>query len=291
MIPCTCVPVILSILANVARCSQLLEVLLELNDSLYLSPNLRYHLSAPGDPDYVPPQARDRPQDRAQIERARIALEEARQSLSRGATSREAYRALEQRVRDANIFAPHTEYAILAQIQPPETQAKLDRPESEAACDTALGYFTPEHETEYYLALDAKLGDRAAELELDRAPEKPSFAERERDAAMRNPTSVYNWLRRNQPQIFLQDNEVASEKSASKPANVRTSKRPPVSARREEEMYDEDGIALDLGPAPKNKRKRDEDTGYRPKGGSSRPRKRKDDASKRAAKRSSGVGA
>ena len=68
-------------------------------------------------------------------------------------------------------------------------------------------------------------------------------------------------------------------------------------------MYDEDGIALDV-PAPsatKAKRKRDEDTGYRPKGGRSGSSKKKKAApaaetessysGRRASKRGSGVGA
>ena len=42
------------------------------------------------------------------------------------------------------------------------------------------------------------------------------------------------------------------------------------------EIVDEDG--MDVEPTPKGKRKRDDDTGYRPKGGSSRSKKKKDDS-------------
>ena len=133
--------------------------------------------------------------------------------------------------------------------------------------------------------MDAKLGDETAALQLSRAPEKPSFADRERDASLRSSVSVYNWLRKNQPHIFLQDNENASEKSTSRPSNVRTSKRVSTQHRKDDDTHDEDGSIKDAGASSggsKGKRKRDEDTSYRPKGGSSRSsRKRKDDGTKR----------
>ena len=94
--------------------------------------------------------------------------------------------------------------------------------------------------------------------------------------AVRNPVSVYNWLRKHQPQVFLQDNELNSEKPA-KTTGSRTSKRASVAIKQEPELYDDDGIAIDMGATPRGKRKRDDDGGYRPKGGNSRPAKRKKD--------------
>ena len=133
--------------------------------------------------------------------------------------------------------------------------------------------------------------------------------EEEREVALRNPVSVYNWLRRNQPQVFLQDKEAGlgdktnggkadttpSEKAAaattttSKPARG-TAKRASSAANKSMadapplEYMDDDGVlhggaaetstpvaaaAAAAASGSKGKRKREEDPGYRPKGGSS----------------------
>lgn len=204
---------------------------------------------------------------------ARAALKEAKTELANGNLSRKAYLQVQESIKQNTEFAPAMQYRDLCKVPHTPTTA----PDAEKITDGVerkLGYFTPEHETEYYLALDAKLGDEAAALQLERIPDPPTFAEREKDANTRNPASVHNWLRRNQPQT-LQDPEVASEKSTSRPSNQRASKRAPAQ-RKDEETLDEDGG--DAEPTPKNKRKRDEDTGYRPKGGTSRSKKKKEES-------------
>lgn len=173
-----------------------------------------------------------------------------------------------------------------------------------------------------------------------------SISTTSRDFALRNPVSVYNWLRKNAPKTFLQDNETGEEKKerghsgekhsrkAHRPADeddddddTRTPARKATGAGRkpsgesgrasigaarvkgerapkterapkrskavsgkvkrqsmDESMYDLDdelGVqaANARSSATKGKRKRvavDDDTGYRPKGGSSRrPTKRR----------------
>ena len=116
----------------------------------------------------------------------------------------------------------------------------------------------------------------------------------ERELEFENPVSVYNWLRQNEPKIFLQDGEPASliEKAATKPGALRgAGKRavlPAPSKPDAFEIVEEDGLGYDTsigvvphakgreGSAAKRKRNStEEDTGYRPKGGSSRPAKRK----------------
>lgn len=210
---------------------------------------------------------------------ARTALKEAKAELASGNLSTSAYRQVEESIKRNKEFAPSMQYSSLCKV-PHTSVTAQDQEKGANGLERKLGYFTPEHETEYYLALDAKLGDEAAALQLERIPDPPTFAEREREASIRNPASVYNWLRRNQPQT-LQDHEAASEKSVSRPSNARTSKRAPTQRKDEDkEMYDEDG--MDVEPTPKNKRKRDDDTGYRPKGGSSRPKKKKEEGASSA---------
>ncbi|KAL2009208.1 hypothetical protein VTN00DRAFT_7402 [Thermoascus crustaceus] len=276
---------------------QLLEVLLEFNESLHVPPHLRYDLSVPGEPTALRSSDEEITPASYDVASAKAALKEARAELASGEITPNDYRRLEEAVKRSKAFAPATQYTSLLQV-PHTAPAPTEKP-TDDDLDTTLGYLTPEHETEYYLAMDAKLGDAQAALQLSRAPEKPTFADREREAALRNPVSVYNWLRRNQPQVFLQDNELASEKSGSRPTNLRSSKRASTQVRKEEvqDMYDEDGILLDIGPTPgssRGKRKRDEDTGYRPKGGSGRGgRKKKEDGTyngRRVSKRSSGAG-
>lgn len=279
--------------------SQLLEVLLEFNDSIHVSPQLRYELTAPGErPSRLPSPAQDDGNlPPFTTETADRVLAEARAELSAGEITAEDYQRYENAVKRSKAFQPAVKYSVLLQ-QPHTPASKSHVYDDHEHPATTLGYMTPEHERDFYLLTDAGLGDPDAVLQLSQSSDKPSPADREREASLRNPISVYNWLRRNQPQIFLQDNEVAAEKpTASKPANVRSSKRKSTQVssppRREEDMYDEDGIALEIDQAPsgsKNKRKRDDDTGYRPKGGTSgRSSKKKKDDGKRS-KRSSAVG-
>lgn len=249
----------------------MLEVLLEFNDSLHVSPDVRFDLSMPTDPPLLPTAEQEIVPLINDATLAKQAWKEAKAGLTAGSIDTSAYRIIEDNIKRNKAFAPAQQYSTLSQTHHITTDAVEKKPDND--CERQLGYFTPEHETEYYLALDAKLGDEAAATQLARIPDRPTFAERERDLSMRNPASVYNWLRRNQPQT-LQDNEIASEKSASRPSNQRSSKRAPAQ-RKDEDLYDEDGT--EAQPTPKNKRKREEDTGYRPKGGSSRSKKKKEE--------------
>ncbi|KAK1828169.1 IEC3 subunit of the Ino80 complex, chromatin re-modelling-domain-containing protein [Podospora conica] len=140
-------------------------------------------------------------------------------------------------------------------------------------------------------------------------PVKDGSLSHSRDFQLRNPTSVYNWLRKHAPKTFLQDAEAhghggggADEDHAPAPTSTRGGRgkgeRGPrgggstrgkrggkaaaaAAAARAELHHHEDGdetMALygEGTPTAKGgKRKRgsaaDDDPGYRPKGGSSRP--------------------
>lgn len=84
-----------------------------------------------------------------------------------------------------------------------------------------------------------------------------------RDFLVKHPHSAYNWLKVNAPQVFLQGEDEARKER--KGAGGRGKKK----AKDDEGSGEEDE---GLG----RKRKRDDgDAGYRPKGGGSRPAKRK----------------
>jgi hypothetical protein len=277
---------------------------MEFNDSLHIPPQLRYDLSVPGERRSLPsPESDDASPSFYDAATAKAALSEARTELASGEISPESYRRLEDAVKRSKTFQPAIKYTSLMDVPhstpPPTTSDQLSQ---DGNLETNLGYLTPEHENKFYATMDARMGDPSAAQQLSQLPEKPSLAERGRDAALHSSISVYSWLRRNQPQIFLQDHENASEKSGSRPAHLRSSKRQSIQARgpaaKEEDVYDEDGILVDAGPTPANskgKRKRNEDTQYRPKGGSNRPSRKKKEpdanyGSRRTSKRSSGVG-
>lgn len=135
----------------------------------------------------------------------------------------------------------------------------------------------------------------------------------QRDFALRNPTSVYNWLRKHAPKTFLQDGEHdrengedghgpgsgrrgkgggGGERAARGTGSVRSKRASAAHGRAAvasaaaaesfEDLDDEYGYGGGGAMTPstvgaKGKRKRvvDDDPGYRPKGGSSRPAKKK----------------
>ncbi|KAL4792280.1 IEC3 subunit of the Ino80 complex, chromatin re-modelling-domain-containing protein [Aspergillus venezuelensis] len=275
---------------------QLLEVLLEFNDSVHVAPRLRYDLDLPGDEDTRPTSEGQPSYDDPAS--ATSLLRNAKDNLANGNITAESYQKVEEGVKRGSAFAPLSRYSELMRV-PHSGPAPEDQEPSnhlDGLSSNNLGFLTPEHETEYYLATDARLGDMSAAVQLTRVPEKPSLLEREREHALRSPVSVHHWLRKNHPNVFLQDNENASEKSASRPSNLRTSKRAPAASRKDEDTHDEDSVMMESGPASgasKTKRKRDEETTPRGKAGGGRSsRKKKDDSastSKRPSKRSSGV--
>ncbi|BCR91672.1 uncharacterized protein ACHE_70515S [Aspergillus chevalieri] len=274
-----------------AQNDQLLEVLLEFNDNLHLSPSLRFGLDAPDDTPSLPTPEREFPAF-DDSESATVALRSAKADLEAGRIMPDDYRDLEDAVKRGRAFAPEKQYTSLLKVPHTASQAEEEYNAGNGNTSESLGYFNPDYENEYYLGIDARLGDGSAALQLERIPKKPAPSDRDSEVAVRNPVSVYSWLRREQPSIF-RDDDNASEKSGLRPSNQRSSKKA-QQARKEED--DEDSASIDTVPASnsKNKRKRDDDTGYRPKGGSSRSRKKKDDggaSSRRASKRASGVGA
>ncbi|EDN06945.1 hypothetical protein I7I51_05688 [Histoplasma capsulatum] len=274
---------------------QLLEALLELNSSIRVPPKLRYNLDLPGSklPRVGSPDPEHHQQESYDIETAREALRVAKARLLAGEIKPDQCRRLEESLLRSENFAPAVHYSSLLKV--PHTTSS--RPAMECDVDSNLGFLSPEHEIEYSAALDA-----ATCGEPRPTGKSVSAASRDREAAVRNPVSVINWLRKHQPQVFLQDADAAaSEKPPPRSNNPRSSKRASTHTRKEEDVYDEDGILIDTplggggggvsGGGTRGKRKRDEDGGYRPKGGSGgRSRKKKEDAPKRA-KRSSAAGA
>lgn len=131
-----------------------------------------------------------------------------------------------------------------------------------------ITYLTADQLDDYLDDADASLGAAPPAP----APQHPA----PHDVALRNPNSVYNWLRKNEPKVFLQDNE-GSEKSQGKPGSLRgAGKRAslPAPAKPDAlEFVEEDGLGYDAslaGPvSAKGKRKREDgdDSTYHPSKG------------------------
>lgn len=145
--------------------------------------------------------------------------------------------------------------------------------------------------------VDTYLTEIDAHLDLKLKPTVPPPATDPRKSAtnfaLRNPTSVYNWLRRHAPKTFLQDMDKEKDKdreknddeggsSKRKSGAARGAKRQSAAHRKEAgepTEWDEEAAAGGDGRpsfgSARGKRKRDDDGGYRPKGGASRPTKRR----------------
>lgn len=280
--------------------SQLLDLLLDVNESNRIPPHVRYDLRSPT-PDAlaVPALEPDRPPGGSYdaIE-ARAALEDLKVDLTTGQITPRSYSELEASLLDimnkpkilAHLDAtPHT---TLESVLPDNLPSDLDE-------DTPTGYLSPVHEDEFLSNLDVTLGDGP----LDSGPvfplplAKTSARDKEKDALLRNPVSVYNWLRKHHPQVFLQDESSSDRpapkhapKPSPKPSNpTKSSKRISAVPKQEQEILDEEGYLVEgnLDVPVKAKRKR-EDEPYRPKGGSSRPTKKKKTSGGTAMKRSMG---
>lgn len=259
--------------------SQLLDLLLEFNSSIHIPPSRRFKLDLPSDYERGIKQPDHGPILNVDAATASERLTEAKERLLAGTITADECKQLEESMLRGDHLAPRHDFATLLNA--------LHHPDhppcsSDDDLDSTLGFLTPDHEMEYIANMDSGHGI------IYSARERRTSVEREREVQIRNPLSVYNWLK-NRAHLLNQQQDAAEQaaaESSSKPSRTTANRnvkraREPV---REEDMYDEDGIALEV-PAPstgKGKRKRDEDGGYRPKGGSGGRPKKKDGSGKRA---------
>lgn len=298
--------------ADGVNLSQVLDLLLEVNDGYSRLPSrYRFDISSPTpEASAVPPLEPDqlKPDNKNQ---SAIKID-----FSKG------YPDKLPRSLKALCTLPHTtlESCISENLLPDDLES-----------DEPTGYYSPTHEATYLAQLDTSLGlstvvDDLSVPSVLKAVDKDKDKDKERQKQheLHNPVSAYNWLRKNQPQVFLQDHEdggapaarVTKEKNTAakaltpkprvspKPPAARGTKRARESTIKKEEqdiVLDEDGTILggggldELAPptSARGKRKRDrgdDDNAYRPKGGSSRaPKKKKQRTSGADKERGSGT--
>ena len=252
---------------------QILELLHDLNHMPQIPVNLRYDLtSADVDPKKTNGEAVE-----LDFEQAEITLKNARLAMQSGELAMEQYKSLKESLLQNSALAPSRSYEALRTQFEHEESGSDHTGDITSADPSQVGYPSAKQEERYLTEIDDYLTGKRNHPR----PHATSGSHREkvseRDLQLRNPVSVYNWLRKHQPQVFLQDHDKDIEKKeksrSSKRASTNTVKQEPEDV----ELYDEDGIAIDYGAPSKGKRKRmeDGDTGYRPKGGSSKSSKRR----------------
>ena len=276
-----------------AENDQLLEALLDFNSQPRVSARQRFDLSVAGSAvrsmTFADAQRTDtiKAPTLAPTEATQQRLHELREQLNSGAITAEQYTQQADQLHNAQVQVQKSLASLEASVPHTTLTDSTSLPDGIDLSETAPGYMSPQHEEEYLLALDQILEDPAFDPHNSQArtlhlgPSQPPLSEKE--LTIRNPDSVYSWLRKNQPQVFLQDKDVQahhdnmSEKAAPKSSkkgrqsNIGASGTPGP----KEDHDGEDSAA----PESKGKAKKGgndpDDTAYRPKGGSSRPAKRK----------------
>ena len=162
--------------------------------------------------------------------------------------------------------------------------------------DAPPGYLTTAYEEEYITNLDTQLSTPEAledgwkPTQLPRSRILPN----EKELLNANPMSVLSWLRRYHPETFIQEKEAAAEKAGkskggaggggaggkrSSMATITSAANTGTPQPHGREEGDEEGdewMTEEKAQAASGRGKRTkDDEAYRPKGGSSRPAKRK----------------
>jgi hypothetical protein len=210
-----------------------------------------------------------------------------------GVITPEEFARKSDQIHTTQPIIPSRTLSSLEATVPHSTQIPDPPPEGLLLGEHAPGYMDSLHEDEYLLALDTALSDPTVYdpdahdgRPLRIPPSRPIPTEKE--LSIQNPDSVYNWLRKNRPQVFLQDKdhqhpENVSEKSAARQggSSGKSKRASGVSAatpgpKNDPDMLDDElGFIPETGTAKGRRSKQEDDQAYRPKGGSSRGSKRK----------------
>lgn len=269
--------------------SQILDLLLDINETTRLPAHLRFDLRELSESDSALPSL-EADSDPEALQRKK--LHELRIDMANGIITAEEFAHKSDQLHMLPAAIMNRTLSSLEAKVPHTTQAPDPAPEGVLLGEHAPGYMSPTHEEEYLLATDVALADPSYDPNahdgrpLRIPPTRPIPTEK--DLTIQNPDSVYNWLRKNQPQVFLQDKDPSHPENASEKSTARTGngpgrgKRPSaVSAttpgpKGDQDGDDDSGFVPESGTGSKGRRgNKDDDSAYRPKGGSSRPGKRK----------------
>jgi IEC3 subunit of the Ino80 complex, chromatin re-modelling len=185
---------------------------------------------------------------------------------------------------------PRSLKALVAKVPHTHLTSDTSKYPVDLTSDTPTGYLSTSYEEEYLATLDPQimgpdaLDDVWRPLRLPPSRQLPL----EKELHNSNPVSVLSWLRRNHPETFIQEKEAQSDKPAprarggggggkrsslAQSSNAGKAGTPVIEEAGEEEQVGADAATADKAGGRGKKGKEDEP--YRPKGGSSRPSKRK----------------
>lgn len=268
---------------------QMLDILLHLNEQTRVNPRLRYDLRQLSAADTAVPSLEAGPDP----ESIKQQLQTLRDDVAAGRITADEYTMRADQLHSSQAIQQTLKSLTSLETRVPHT-TRADMPdhpiEGIDLSEQAPGYMSPTHEDEYLLAFDQVLSEPGFNQSLQYGrPVRLASAQApisEKDLTVRNPDSVYNWLRRHQPQVFLQDKDATHHENLSeKSAPPKTSKANATKAKRESAIgggtpgprdhEDEDSAAPETGKGRRKTGGGDDDTAYRPKGGSSRSTKRK----------------
>ncbi|KAI9710739.1 MAG: hypothetical protein M1820_002572 [Bogoriella megaspora] len=267
---------------------RLLDMLLEVNDSIHIPPNLRFNLLAPAETPSLSAVPELESDDPAYL---KLKLVEAQQQVKEGRLSNVDFADFEKTI-NTSIRTRDTAPLISLESKVPHTDPT--HPSTAAALSDRIddilnindsnkdgyGYLNPDHADLALLELDTALGDPfpSRQLPLISAPEPEPT---EKDIQANNPVSVQNYLRRYHPQIFLQDAENALAEKAPREGGTKRAggkRAPRGGAALESKMdldEDEFGVIPETTTSGRKRARGDDDGSYRPKGGTSRPAKKR----------------
>ena len=283
-----------------------------MNDSVKIPPGLRYDLRSPTPSlSDVPTLTTDRSIYEGQdVEGARAALMEVRHEYETGEITLAEYQEHERQLSAMINALPPNVPKSLAKDLSKTTHTRLDLvdpsnfpPESSLDIfdDTPTAYLDPTHEDEMLATIDNYLATAPPDSQPF-LPRPPRMTEKEKEKVfqLHNPVSVYNWLQKHSTKVITHDIEKEARHDDTLPAETvlkpRPSPKPSSSVgmgstkpsrkrassslvqkqEPEELMLDDEGYVIGGGdePAPERKKRKRDDDAYRPKGGSSRARKR-----------------
>lgn len=271
---------------------QLMDMLLDFNEQTRVNARLRFDLRRLSAADTAVPSLEAAPESESVQQR----LRELRDDVAAGRITADEYTQHADQLHNSQAIQQTLKSLASLEAKVPHT-TRADLPDQPLdgidLSEHAPGYMSPSHEEEYLLAMDQILSDPSFDLSMQngrplRIPTTHGPLG-EKDLTVRNPDSVYNWLRKNQPQVFLQDKDAAhpenmSEKSAPKASNANARKKRDRESAvgggagtpgPREQHDDDDSAAPETGKGRRKTGGGDDDSAYRPKGGSSRPSKRK----------------
>lgn len=270
---------------NNAR-SELLEILLDMNQSPAIPTNLRFDVRTPAqrqratiiEPDITP-------------EASNEMINEYTTAINKGLIPPIDLHIIRDQIEDQLAAQGVQQLEALERSVPyPLVNGEDDLPEEDRG-DEPLTFLSTSQETDYLQRLDAKLGERLS-LDKDLAqPQSPHQAELtprelERHMELLNPQSQHNWLKTHSKMHAALDDDTESLAShegggsSSKPAGRKRGKNlaKQVGDRAMERAYegmspsaasgfDEDELQAIEEPGSGRKRARDPDGAYRVKGG------------------------